>query len=70
MFRQIGAAIFALFVILPVIMILACILLPVLSFLKTADALILFYAGLASGGFRKCSAFLCAIYRFTGSAGS
>jgi hypothetical protein len=40
---------FSLLFVIPVIAILAGILLPVLSFLKTTDAVILFYAALASG---------------------
>jgi hypothetical protein len=40
----------SLVLILPTIAILACILLPALSFLKAADALNLFYSGLGIGG--------------------
>jgi hypothetical protein len=41
----------SLFLIIPTIAILSAMLLPVLSFLKTADALGLFYSGLGIGGF-------------------
>ncbi len=40
---------FSLLFVIPVIAILAGILLPVLSFLKTTDAVILFYAALGAG---------------------
>ena len=40
---------FSLLLVIPVIAILAGVLLPALSFVKTADAIILFYAALGSG---------------------